>query len=149
MNQFPPPGGIGGQQHAAGFGLEAFGGLFRRVVEVQRLGRLASGRGGLVPGHAYRRLLFQGFGELCHVQIKFFRFEWRPFAVSGALLVSLTHLVGERRGRFLAAGQRYKPVFARQVVEQAGGALEKQRQVLLQPLSMVAIADFLVGQGAS
>ncbi|NBC96950.1 MAG: hypothetical protein GVY27_11410, partial [Deinococcus-Thermus bacterium] len=68
-----------------------------------------------------------------------------PVAYTGVL----PDLFGEFPGRFLAAGQRHQPVLARQVVQQAGGLVEEQRQILLEPLAVMTFSDLLVGQRAS
>ncbi|MDZ7790039.1 MAG: hypothetical protein U5L08_06000 [Xanthomonadales bacterium] len=50
--------------------------------------------------------------------------------------------------RLIDAWKQYQPVRAGQVVGQVGRVLEKQRQVLLEPLAVVALTDVLVGKSA-
>ena len=147
-DQLAPPGGVGGQQDPARCFAQPLGRLLRGVIQIQRFGRTERGGGRLAPGHAHRGAVFQRGQELVGIQVKLVGPQRRALAIAGALLMSLGHLLGEFGGGLVAAGQHDQSVFARKIVEQARGSIEKQRQVLLQPLAVGALANLLVGQGA-
>ncbi|MNQ45851.1 hypothetical protein D3C85_596470 [compost metagenome] len=155
---FAAAGRLGAEQHAAGVLLDeaAQGGQWLAGLGLDRqVGQDAGGETLAADAGLHILLVgddprpaFQAGEAVFHRQEQLGRWQQRAFGVDAAFLVAVAHVAPELLGGLLDAGQGEYLGIAGQVVEQGGGLLEEQWQVVLDAGRGQAAGQVLVQRAA-
>ncbi len=149
-----PPGRFGGEQHPPRKVRQKFlqrggrplGAGLERQQRRRRAGKVDPAIARLPQLHA--QVTGQRLLDLGRLDKQQRRRQQRPLGVVTALLVAIQQLLLKGRHRRRHAFQANRQRRLRQIVEQGGGLLEKQRQIVFDAAGRVAGADFAIARTA-
>ncbi len=118
IDQFAATCGIGGEQDAAGQGLELFGSSVTAVVQIDLWRWAERGAGRLASGQANLSAFLEHLQQSIGWDVDLVRQEYRAFAIAAALLMAADELQVEFTDGLLDAGQQHEAMPVGKIIEQ-------------------------------